>query len=255
MNNVALKIGLCRDLTGDGIAVIPAGVSLIVSNGLGSGPCHELALAIIRDCLVRGEIGDALVFSRMKRLKSRLLTFAEGVEAGGCFNGWSVKRKDILLTIGSMGRDSAWIDGNSLQYHESELTDEVRRELGFFGKDLIMLDLEFPDFCLLSELRKMAVKMKRRILVTSSFPIRTCGGNLTLPAIEIAAQTACGRGVMELAEAVACIQDYQTGSTDSDVVVEVLKGQFFATRSKVEQKNVRKKGFITMARSLLNSFV
>ena len=57
---------------------------------------------------------------------------------------------------------------------------------------------------------------------------------------------------MELAEAVACIQDYQTGSTDSDVVVEVLKGQFFATRSKVEQKNVRKKGFVTMARSLLN---
>ena len=57
---------------------------------------------------------------------------------------------------------------------------------------------------------------------------------------------------MELAVAVACIQDYQTGSTDSDVVVEVLKGQFFATRSKVEQKNVRKKGFVAMARSLLN---
>ena len=36
---------------------------------------------------------------------------------------------------------------------------------------------------------------------------------------------------------------------------EVLKGQFFAVRSKVEQENVRKKGFIAMARSLLNGFV
>ena len=254
MNNVALKIGLCRDLTGDGVPIIPAGVSLIVSNGLGAEPCHELALAIIRDCLVRGEIGNALVFSRMKRLKSRLLTFAEGVEAGGCFNGWSVKRKDILSTIGSMGRDSAWIDGNSLQYHESELIDEVRRELGFFGEDLIMLDLGFPDFGRLNDLRKIALKMKRRIIVTTSFPFRTGGGNLTLPVIEVAAQMACGRGIMELTEAVACIQNYQTGSTDSDVVVEVLKGQFFAMRSKAEQENVGKQGFIAMARSLLNGF-
>ena len=36
---------------------------------------------------------------------------------------------------------------------------------------------------------------------------------------------------------------------------EVLKGQFFAARSKVEQENIRKRGFIAMARSLLNGFV
>ena len=36
---------------------------------------------------------------------------------------------------------------------------------------------------------------------------------------------------------------------------EVLKGQFFAARSKVEQENLGKRGFVAVARSLLNGFV
>ena len=99
-----------------------------------------------------------------------------------------------------------------------------------------MLDLGFPDFGRLNELRKIALKMKRRIIVTTSFPFRTGGGNLTLPVIEVAAQMACGRGIMELTEAVTCIQNYQTGSTDSDVVVEALKGQFLPRGQKLDKK-------------------
>ena len=36
---------------------------------------------------------------------------------------------------------------------------------------------------------------------------------------------------------------------------EVLKGQFFAARSKAEQESGRKPGLIALARSLLNGFV
>ena len=69
----------------------------------------------------------------------------------------------------------------------------------------------------------------------------------------MAAQTACGMCLGELAEAVVCIQSHKPNGVNMDAVVEVLKGQFFAARSKVEQESGRKPGFIAMARSLLNS--
>ena len=255
MNKVVLKSGLWRDWQGDGVAVPPVGVSLIISNGLGAGPCHELALSVVRDSLVSGKVQEATVFSRGTRVKGRFLSFAGGSEGGGLFNGWRVSSKDVQKTVRSLGRDSAWNDGCSLQYVTDEIQRIVHKELGWFGSQPILLDVEFADLTLVAGLNELARKRKKRIFVTTTFPLRTDKGNLTLPAVELAAQTACGTGLDELAEAVVCIQSRQPNGVNMDAVVEVLKGQFFAARAKVEHENLRKRGLIAMARSLLNGFV
>ena len=115
------------------------------------------------------------------------------------------------------------------------------------------LDVEFADLSLVAGLNELARKRKKRIFVTTTFPFRTAKGSLTLPAVEVAAQTACGMSLGELAEAVVCVQSRKPNGVNMDAVVEVLKGQFFAARSKVEQESGLKPGFVAMARSLLNS--
>ena len=222
-----LKSGLWPDWQGDGVAVPPIGVSLIISNGQGVESCHELALSIVRDSLVSGKAHKATVFSRGTRVKGRFLTFAGGYDGGGLFNGWRVLRKDILKTVRSLGRDSAWIDGCSRQYVSDEIPRIVHKELGWFGSQTILLDMEFADLLLVAGLNELAKKRKKRILVTVSFPFRTNKGNLTLAAVEVDAQTACGMSLDELAEAVVCIQSRKPNGVNTDALVEVLKGQYF----------------------------
>ena len=136
-----------------------------------------------------------------------------------------------------------------------EIQRIVHKELGWFGSQTILFDLEFADLTLVAGLNELARKRTKRIFVTTTFPLRTAKGNLTFLAVELAAQTACGMSLDELSEAVVCIQSRRPNGVNTDAVVEVLKGQFFAARSKVEQENIRKRGFIAMARSLLNGFV
>ena len=262
MNKVVQKTGLWFDWMGDGVFVPPVGVSLIVSNGSLVERCHELALAIIRESLLKAGLKEATIFSRRREVKGRYLTFAQGVEGEGCFNRWSVRcfnrwsafGKDVLNLCQESGFENR-IDCCSLPYGETDFVCEVRRELGWLGPKMILLDLEFADLSILEALGKLAKRRKRRILVTAPFPFRTNKGNMTLAAVEVAAQTACGMSLDELAEAVVCIQSRKPNGVNTNAVVEVLKGQFFATQSKVEQESGRKQGLIAMARSLLNGFV
>ena len=251
MNKVVLKAGLWRDWMGDGVIIPPVGVSLIVSNGLGVERCHELALAMIRESLLKEGLKEAVIFSRRGKVKGRYLTFAQGVEGEGCFNRWSVLGKDVLKLCRESSFEAAWTDGCSLQYDEADFLCEMRRELGWFGPKMILIDLEFADLSLLTGLAELARRRKCRIIVTSSSPFRAASGGLTLPTVEVAAQAACGRGVDELADAVVCVQGLQPDAVSSNPVVEVLKGQFFATRSKAEQQKSKMTDLIAMAWPLL----
>lgn len=183
---------------------------------------------------------------------TRAETAGEGVEGEGCFNRWSVLGKDVLKLCRESSFEATWTDGCSLQYDEADFLREVRRGLGWFGPKMILIDLEFADLSLLTGLAELARRRKCRIIVTSSSPFRAASGGLALPTVEVAAQAACGHGVDELADAVVCVQGLQPDAVSSNAVVEVLKGQFFATRSKAEQESGRKPGLIAMARSLLN---
>ena len=252
MNKVVLKAGLWRDWMGDGVTIPPVGVSLIVSNGLGVERCHELALAMIRELLLKKGLKEAVIFSRRGKVKGRYLALAQGVEGEGCFNRWSVLGKDVLKLCRESSFEATWTDGCSLQYDEADFLCEMRRELGWFGPKMILIDLEFADLSLLTGLAELARRRKCRIIVTSSSPFRAASGGLALPTVEVAAQAACGRGVDELADVVVCVQGLQPDAVSSNAVVEVLKGQFFATRSNAEQESGRKPGLIAMARSLLN---
>ena len=78
--NSCRLVGPDENRLGSGLVIPPAGVSLIVSNGLGVERCHELALAIIRESLLKEGLKEAVIFSRRGKMEGRYMTFAQGVE-------------------------------------------------------------------------------------------------------------------------------------------------------------------------------
>ena len=89
--NSCRLVGPDENRVGSGLIIPPVGVSFIVSNGIGVERCHELALAMIRESLLKKGLKEAVIFSRRGKVKGRYLTFAQGAEGEGCFNRWPMR--------------------------------------------------------------------------------------------------------------------------------------------------------------------